>query len=379
MGAPGRGPEEATADRAGIEPSFERSVRRWLWAYPRRWRWARADEVVGTLADLAGPGATRLNLRSGLGLVIHGLRTRRRMRPPLRHVARYALVNAPLPWQYRGWMADRIASPLFNRGPLLGLASFFFVFAVLRGHDGGATPVDLAWAGLLALTCWVTPRDAVRRAEAARHLVGRPGEPPTPWDLRAAWVLRDRVTGRSLLPTLTLVAGTVALGGVASAVILGTGPLAALAASAVLGAAGAVRLATRWRRRVPARPPQPARRLLAAGRSWRLSAWCWGAVALGSPSSWPLAGLVAPPGRASILLVPTALVLPSLVVGWLLARRGPDDLAMMDVWRLLVDTGPLPVDALQRGVVPAWEPPPEPGPVPLPGGPPLLPPTPGLA
>jgi hypothetical protein len=88
---------------------------------------------------------------------------------------------------------------------------------------------------------------------------------------------------------------------------------------------------------------------------------------------------VAPPGRASILLVPTALVLPSLVVGWLLARRGPDDLAMMDVWRLLVDSGPLPVDALQRGVVPAWEPPPEPGPVPLPGGPPLLPPTPGLA
>lgn len=362
-----------------VDAAFERSVRRWLWAYPRRWRWARADEVVGTLADLAAPGATRLDLRSGLGLTVHGLGTRRRMRPPLRHVARYALVNAPLPWQYRGWVADRIGSPLFFRGPLLGLAVYFFVFAVLKADGGDAAPADMVWAGALALTCWVSPRDSLRRAEAARHLVGRPGEPPTPWDQRAAWVCRDRVTARSLLPTVALVTGTVALGGVASAVILGTGPLAALAASAVLGAAGAVRLATRWRRRVPLRSPQPARRLLAAGRSWRLSAWCWGAVALGSPSSWPLTSLVAPPGRASILLVPTALVLPSLVVGWLLARRGPDDLAMMDVWRLLVDTGPLPVDALQRGVVPAWEPPPEPGPVPLPGGPPLLPPTPGLA
>ena len=72
-----------------------------------------------------------------------------------------------------------------------------------------------------------------------------------------------------------------------------------------------------------------------------------------SPSSWPLSALVPPPGRASMLLVPTALVLPSLVVGWILARRGPDDLAFVDIWHLLVSTGPLRVDALQRGVLPA--------------------------
>lgn len=348
-----RGSSPVAAGPRGVDPRFERSVRRWLWAYPRRWRWARSDEVVGTLADLAGPGATRLDLRSGFGLVIHGLRTRRRMRPPLRHVARYALVNAPLPWQYRGWMADRIAGPLFNRGPLLGLAFYFFGFAVLRSYEGDAALADVVWAGALGLTCWVGPRDSVRRAEAARHLVGRPGEPPTPWDQRAAWVLRDRVTGRSLLPTFTLVVGTVAVGGVATAVILGPGPVAPLAGAAAVGAAGALRLVARWRRRVPVRPPQPARRLRVAGRSWWVSAWCWGAVAMTSPSSWPLSGLVPPPGRASMLLVPTALVLPSLVVGWILARRGPDDLAFVDVWRLLAGTGPLPVDALQRGVLPA--------------------------
>ncbi len=362
-----------------VDPRFTRSVRRWLWAYPRRWRWARSDEVVGTLADMAPPGTTRLDLRSGLGLVVHGLATRRRMRPPLRHMARYALVNAPLPWPYRGWAADRIASPLFFRGPLLGLAFYFVGFAVLRGLDGDAPPIDLVWAGVLALTCWVTPRGALRRAEAARHLVGRPGEPPTPWDQRAAWVLRDRVAGRSLLPTLTLVAGTVALGGVASAVILGPGPLAPLAASAVVGAAGAVRLVARWRRRLPSRPSQPARRLLVAGRSWRVSAWCWGAVALGSPSSWPLTGLSAPAARASMVLIPTALVLPSLVVGWLLTRHGPDDLAVVDVWRLLVGVGPLRVDALQRGVVPAAWLLPEAGAAGAPIAPSPAPPTPGIA
>ena len=46
-------------------------------------------------------------------------------------------------------------------------------------------------------------------------------------------------------------------------------------------------------------------------------------------------------------------MLPSLVVGWILVRRGPGDLAFVDIWHLLVSTGPLPVDALQRGVLPA--------------------------
>ena len=68
--------------RRVMDPKFERSVHRYLRAYPRRWRLAKEAEVTAVLADLAGPGATRLDLRSAVGLVLSGSRTRHRERPP---------------------------------------------------------------------------------------------------------------------------------------------------------------------------------------------------------------------------------------------------------------------------------------------------------
>ena len=60
-----------------IDPRFERSVRRYLRAYPRRWRLRRADEMVALLADLADPGATRVDVRTAAGLVRRGGRHER--------------------------------------------------------------------------------------------------------------------------------------------------------------------------------------------------------------------------------------------------------------------------------------------------------------
>ena len=89
-----------------IDPRFERSVRRYLRAYPRRWRLRRADEMVALLADLADPGATRVDVRTAAGLVRSGWATRARTRPPLRHVLAYRLFDRRVPAQYRGWVRD---------------------------------------------------------------------------------------------------------------------------------------------------------------------------------------------------------------------------------------------------------------------------------
>lgn len=360
-GIEGAGPPPGGRAAGAVDPAFERSVRRWLWAYPRRWRLARADEVVGTLADLAGPGATALDRRSGLGLVVHGLATRRRMRPPFRFRMRYGWLNGTLPWQYRGWVADRIAGPFFNRGPLLGIAVYLLAFAALRVHNGDASPGELAWAGVYAVASFVTPRTRSRRQAAARHLVARPGEPPTPSDHRLVWIYRDRVTARSILPTVAAACGAVAVGAAALTAATASGRGAALAACLAVGVVAAGRLAVRWRRMVAARPAQPARRLLVAGPLWRAAVWCWSTFALVTavPRATPGAGPGA--GFAPIVLGGALVVLPSLVVAALLARRGPVDLAVVDVWRVF-GAGPLPVDALQRGAVPVWQVPPAPTP-----------------
>lgn len=53
----------------GISQRLVRSARFWLRAYPRRWRTARGEEVLGLLADLAGPGDGRLDARTAVNLV----------------------------------------------------------------------------------------------------------------------------------------------------------------------------------------------------------------------------------------------------------------------------------------------------------------------
>jgi hypothetical protein len=94
-------------------PAFERSVRLWLHAYPRRWRRARGAEVTSVLADLAGPGAHRVDARTALGLVGAGLATRWREHPPPRAYLAYRLAgrHPGPPWD--GWLRDDVDGRLY--------------------------------------------------------------------------------------------------------------------------------------------------------------------------------------------------------------------------------------------------------------------------
>jgi len=329
-------------------------VHRWLWAYPRRWRWTRADDVVGTLADRAAPGATRLDVRSGLGLVVHGLATRRRMRPPLRVRLRY-LGGGGAPWQYRGWVADEIASSVF--GWRLWVYFVVFLSAISSGAFGllpGASPISVppyaAFWLLIAVVGFVRPRTREQRRAASQHLVPQPGDEPTPWDLRRAWVLRDRVAARVIASHACAATAVAAVAAGVAVGLTGAGPLRVPAACLGLGAVAAVRLAVRWRMRGPHRPAQPARRTVAAAGRALVTTWCFaGAMASLLAFLAPIFPGVAALAAAPLILDVALLVLPALAVAAVLGARGPADVTVIDLWRLLVGHGPLPVDALASG------------------------------
>ncbi|WP_273653543.1 hypothetical protein [Cellulomonas fimi] len=111
---------------------FERSARRWLRAYPPRWRRARADEAVALLADLA-PDARRVDLRTALGLVRGGWSTRRRTRPPLRTYLAFRFRDRLPGPEHSGWLEDDVTGRWFHArvalaqillfGPVFGLVA----------------------------------------------------------------------------------------------------------------------------------------------------------------------------------------------------------------------------------------------------------------
>jgi hypothetical protein len=73
--SPRRG-DSGRSDAIGGDPTLQRRYRRLLWAYPKAYRAARGDEIVGTLLDAARPGQRRPGVRESSGLLLGGLRTR---------------------------------------------------------------------------------------------------------------------------------------------------------------------------------------------------------------------------------------------------------------------------------------------------------------
>ncbi len=345
--ATGMGGSGVNRQVAGLDPRFARSVRRWLWAYPRRWRLARADEVVGTLAEMAPPGATRLGWRDGLGLVLNGWATTRRMRPPLRVRLAFDLqVGGPIRPQYRGWAADKIASPVYGASLVVILmVAAAFGFSALR--NGGGLWFGAYVAVYLVLQA-LPPHVRYRRRLAMQHLVHRPGDEPTPWDQQPGWVFRDRLAARDVLPHVLASLGFVTL--VTGAVgLVAVGFAMPLRVCLLVGAAVSMRLAVRWHRQVPRRPEQPARRPVPISR--RMIAVYWAvAVMLLTFLLLPDMGTF----TAAVWFGACLMVLPAVALATWLARRGPADITMVDVARLVGEAGPLRVDELERGVVPMW-------------------------
>jgi hypothetical protein len=360
-----------------IDPRFERSVRRWLRAYPRRWRRERADEMTALLADLAQPDATRLGVRTGLGLVRAGWATRARTRPPLRHVLAYRLLDRRVPAPYRAWARDDIEGEGSPVRVLLSVAAVLaIVLVVLPLVTGGSPhgPSGSTVGALLGMSIGILTRGPrMIRNRARKHLVPDAGEEVTSDTLLFGWVLRDRVAARG---TAGLVAISLSVAGVAAAAAYlvaptalasgpcgpscvetisaardGAPPTIVLAVALVAGLLAAFRARRLLRRLVPLRNPQHSRRIIAPTPRHRAIAVVATACAVGI--AW-LEGS----GRADLffavgIAVVVLVGLPVALVARHVAQTGPDDLALVDVRTIAVRGKLPPVDTFQESLVPA--------------------------
>ncbi|MBU4215872.1 MAG: hypothetical protein KJ792_14620 [Actinobacteria bacterium] len=342
---------------------FDRSARFWLRAYPVRWRSVRGDELLGVLRDLAGPEATRLSLREGLGLLRSGWVTRWRDGPPLRTRLAYRLFDRRVPVAHREWVRDDIAGRWFltrrmMRTLLIWAGIFVPWMASVDPHR--LMPFAVIWVPALALgvVLDVAPpaNDRVRTVAAAKHLLPRPGERAVPGGFTAGLAARIRISART--GTLLLVA-TLGFGAAiwvpatmlasslpvprtcpTSAACLSFGSqswpeglrLLTLGTALGVGVLAASVAAGRFARILPARPAQPSR--LVVGHLGRQYA---ALLIVGPLLVWQARGETLPAQTAVIAplgAVLTLVLLPGAVTAWRATRPGPADLALVDLWRV---------------------------------------------
>jgi hypothetical protein len=313
------------------DDAFARSVRFWLRAYPAHWREQRGAELAAVLADLAAPGARRLDPRSVAGLVRGGLATRRRTRPPLVSYLGYVLLGTQVPPAYGSWVVRDINAPGYRwrraaRSSALFLLNAWMMFSTT---PRAAVLLNSAVLTVLVATVLATDPERYRRSALAWHLAPVKGRPPADGLARVA-VLRRRLRART---GSGVVLGFVTLGAVVwSATAWSSAPapgsrtavpslvVVALAGGLVLGALVAVRL----RATLDVVPDQPGR--VAVGLDAHapiglalLSALLVVAAALELTHTWGFP-------RLSLVGAPLCVVLlPSALVAWSRARRSADD------------------------------------------------------
>ncbi|GEN80354.1 hypothetical protein [Actinotalea fermentans] len=368
----------------GVSPAFARSARFWARAYPRRWRAARGAELLGLLADLAAPGAQRLDARSALDLIRAGWATRLRQHPPLGPWLQYRLVGTRSLAAYRPWVADDIAGLLFPLRQSLGWVLLLVVLEGGRRLNGQPSLLSMWWIWGMAVAILVNDElvlgGRTRAAARATHLVPRAGERVTPgsW-VRVRWP-RRRVAATVALPwaagvATALLATSVVATALAPTTVSfawlpsdegfgfsadGGGPVPRVALLALLGVALAVgaglgALARRRLVRVDTTVVQPERELVRLGAR-RAAGVLLLTAAVGA---LPVAEAL---GEVSLLVsvvvgLAAAVLAPSAVVAWLVVRRRRElqGLAYVDVRRVaLRGRAPL-VDAPGSCLSPARE------------------------
>lgn len=133
----------------------ELSARLWLRAYPRRWRYAYGEDLVGTLVDLAGPDAATVRLRDGFSVLWAGWSLRLREHPPLLPWLRYRIVESDLPEQYRVWMIDdllgRLHAARWYAGYMVILALIFSVVSLVSRDAQLVLTALSAWPAYVLL------------------------------------------------------------------------------------------------------------------------------------------------------------------------------------------------------------------------------------
>ena len=261
--------------------AFARSVGFWIRAYPRRWRAVRGSELAGLLVDLAAPGARGVGARTAFDLVLGGLATRWRGRPPLHVWLLYRLFDRRIPSGYRGWAQDDIHGVTFPVRRALGYGWWWFGWMLTQAE--WSTTLALLGVGYLAVASVAWP-DYVRRQHLLKHVAPQPGEPLVEGGLVTRPVPRRRLAAGVALRLFAGACAVVAVAGSVTTLLaprgmwahgvaaspagleIGEGPItdrtpavAGLLLCAVLGLWGARLVSRRLRHRLAAPVHQPYR------------------------------------------------------------------------------------------------------------------------
>ena len=330
---------------------FDRSVAFWLRAYPRRWRAVRAAEVTAVLADLAAPGARRLDARAAAGLVRGGWATRWRERPPVHTYLAYRFLNEPIPRQYRDWARDDLAGPLYSVRLAVARSAFMLPMLALLRPVSGMLLLGLLF-GFLALATGVPPYQ--RRRLVRKHLSPGAGEVLASGDLIDGLVPRYRRAAGPILAATTVLLTVGAAGWSVSALLRGVRTVAVegIVVGALVGLALVPLVVGRLRRILPIAPAQPHRVVygLTAGRWVSVAFW---SMVFGVQAWLEISGRTAF-SLAGVGGFVCWLGLPGVLAAWAVVRRVPSaGIALADVADAVLRRRVPAVDALEPGLVPA--------------------------
>jgi len=199
-----------------------RNIELWMRAYPRRWREARGEELLGLVVDLAGPGARRLDARSAFDLVRGGWASRWREHPLVHTWLLYRVLDRRIPAAYRSWALDDIDGFWYPMRRFLGNAWPIFLIGLSTSSSRGFGEIP-AWsfvmvALMVVSSMFITP-EWHRSQARLKHVAPKFGEVPVEGALVAWGVPRQRVTARSGLIWAVLVVGSIGAASVVAALL----------------------------------------------------------------------------------------------------------------------------------------------------------------
>jgi uncharacterized membrane protein len=380
-----------------VDAPIERTARLWMRAYPRRWREVRGEELLGLVVDLAGPDARHLGATAAFDLVRGGWATRWREHPPVHTWLLYRMFGRRIPAAYRSWALDDIDGlwyPIRSNLPVIVVLFAMQLVSPMSSRPQSAW-YYLVWVFVPLSWLFLWP-EGNRSSARLKHVAPPFGEPLVAGNLAAGYVLRQRVTARSMLSWAVLLLGITGTASVVAALFApkvlltnvvkpasGTGYLresgpvvsaesfvapvggyrvvavAILVVALSVGVLGAVVARRRLRRLLGERPEQP-NRVLRQVRATSKANLLFG-VMISTGVAWLevsgrlVLGLSLVVGTVALVLLPGAVVAlaamrrsdaPDLAGTdvWWIGARGRLPSVDLPVWGLMRLPGPVPPD-----------------------------------
>jgi len=157
-----------------------------LRAFPKRFRAARTDEIMGTVAEVrAAGGGDAVGRRELLDLVLAGWAERWRTRPPMRSYLRYRFLDGRLDQRWHAWMLDDLRGWLALRLVLLRqVVPMVGVLWVMVAVTGGVSRPPGGAAGFVIFLSVIVGVSAAIEAIwhiHRKHILRRHGYDPSTW------------------------------------------------------------------------------------------------------------------------------------------------------------------------------------------------------